>query len=164
MAVNIKLVERLWLRGDLARSIAKQAGCSVPYVSQVVRKLGLPKRAGRKPGRAIPDCDKFRELWVNGIPTDVIAQIYGCTYPTVTRLAKEYGYPERSKAKRRQRVNGAIITPEPDQEPEVSIAGVAGELIASKGEYAKLAAIADRHGWTLTYAQQRYHRARSDNG
>lgn len=163
MAVNQELIRRLWLQGVGRKEVARQVGCSPSYAGKIVKDLGLPSRREHA-HPLVPDSPEFRKMWDDRVPQSVIAEKYNCTEPTVARLAKKYGYPERQKP-RRKRVDGAIITPPIKTEPDTpNIAGEVGELVATEGNYSKLAAIAKRKGWTLTYAQQRYHRAMSDHG
>ena len=92
MSVDKDHIERLIRGGKLyVKEIAEAAGCTQGNITYHARRLGIHAKSRLKRQGSV-DRDRIVELISKGgLSTQGIADTAGCSYPTVTRLAREHG-------------------------------------------------------------------------
>lgn len=146
----------LWPKHKSAQKIATATGSSYWLVRPAAKRLGLSKT--RQPF----DEDKLRALWREGLTIRAIATSMGTNINTVDRRAWLLGLPRRGRDWKHSPTTEAQTPPaQPLQQGPQPQLSLSGHLIATKGKWAALMKLADKHGWTSKQAQQKYHAARA---
>lgn len=149
--VDLELLRTRWLEGKTGPVIARELGCSIPYVSAMAKELGLPGRNKRQFTKALPGLE---ELVASGMTVELIADRLGASETTVYRRMEVLGL---------RRPGWADLPEKPEvverREPVIDLSTVTGRLLATKGRWSALAEVAAAQGWTSKQAQQRYHAA-----
>ena len=149
--VDLELLRTRWLEGRTGPEIARELGCSIPYVSATALSLGLPRRSNKPFSHKMPGLEA---LVASGLTVERIAEHFDVAEATVYRRIEVLGLrrpgradlPEKPAAVERR-------------EPEIDLSTVTGRLLATKGRWSALAEVAAAQGWTSKQAQQRYHAA-----
>lgn len=149
--VDFELLRTRWLEGRTGPEIARELGCSIPYVSATAKQLGLPGRNDKPFSKEMPGLEA---LVASGWTVERIAEHFDAAEATVYRRMELLGLrrpgwadlPEKPAAVKRR-------------EPEIDLSTVTGRLLATKGRWSALAEVAAKQGWTSRQAQQRYHAA-----
>ncbi|MEJ6397027.1 hypothetical protein [Yoonia sp. 208BN28-4] len=128
---------------------------------------GTTKAVRKAPMGKIADLRKFRRLWDANLSTSEIADQLGVQDSVVRATARRHGFPARDtlaigKATRARnmelaRKRQAARAKEAAKRP----ATLTEKLVATRGNYDKLRALAKRHDWTHATMMQRYHAARA---
>lgn len=150
--------------GKSVEQMAVQAGCNPFTIRKVINRLGLP--VARRPNNKKPVDERLlRRLWADEVPVARIGQIMNLSETSVRNAAASLGLVPYLR--QRQRPIVRLDQPKDEQKPSkvappvATPVGLIGDLIASKGQWRHLSAIAVKHGLTMTKVQQEYHRARA---
>jgi DNA-binding CsgD family transcriptional regulator len=156
--ISAATLRALVLQGKTETQIAVALGATRDAVRKRLRDLGL--KTERKNATAT-DLNALVQLWEAGLSIAEIARRLKCGDSTVDYHATKLGLSRRGRGRRR--TDDVPVDSPTDAKPASQTAqtGLLGALLATQGKWAPLAAVAQRHGLTMTQAQQRYHRARA---
>jgi hypothetical protein len=152
-----EIIEDMHAKGYSFRQIALRNRWSYRNVRARAKNMGLePNRDARS---RITRAAVF-PLWIKGVPIRDIAEALGVPQSTMGYAIHRLNLPPREMQRGRPPSRPSLDDEPPRVDPPVP-PGIVGELISTKGRWAELAKVAERHGWTSTKAQQEYHRARA---
>jgi DNA-binding CsgD family transcriptional regulator len=151
----VETVERLVRQGKTDAEAAALLGCSVRAVAGCRQRIGIFRANNHNPRRL--QRGDVLPLWLAGASLQQIADEIGCTVATLKRNVDRLDLPSREYVGNRWRLVGAPAQPTAQPAPT----DLTGRLLATKGRWAELAKVADKHGLTMAQVQQRYHKART---
>jgi DNA-binding CsgD family transcriptional regulator len=141
--------------------------------AEIARHLKIGSSTASQRGRLwclTPNCDPNKlepikradvlPLWLEGHTPSEIARRLGVDPKRLHGATRRFNLPARAMVSRGKY---RVIAQEQEAEPEAQPAptDLTGRLLATKGRWAELAKVADKHGLTMAQVQQRYHKART---
>jgi transposase len=152
-----EIIKGMHAEGYSFRQIAMRNGWSYWAVLARAKDMGLERhiesRSRITRAAVLPH-------WIKGLPIRDIAEALGVPQSTLTYAIHRLNLPPREMQRGRPASRPSLDEDTRQPEPPVP-PGIVGELISTKGRWADLAKVAERHGWNSTKAQQEYHRARA---
>jgi len=87
-----EIITKLYGQGLAIKDISSEVGLSVRAISEIIRRLSIPKRQNRKTAEELESSkDKIQELYQNGYSVGKISETLKISYKTVYRLASRMG-------------------------------------------------------------------------
>ena len=157
-AIDINRVEALAAEGMTLWGVAARLGVTECGLRNAVRRSGRQITFGppRSPERDKVDRDQLRKLVAQGQTTRQIANHFNCTMAAIAIACHRHDIPLPAR-----RASAQIAAPPPSPPPPPPAdPSRRGQLVATGGRYAALAAWATRHGTTTPAALAEWHRLR----
>jgi len=156
---NLDTIRQLRAEGVTNDCIAAQFRLSKANLERIVRENNLPRKPAKVGAAKIA---KLRQLWIDGVGPNDIAREVGISRQSVGVIARREGFPERDPMPM-----GGYRMPEPQEpfvapqkDPYADVEGIEGEILRTRGRYAQLALVADRHKMTIREVTFRWHKCR----
>lgn len=133
--------------------------------------VGTKSRRGTKPRLA--DDLNFRRMWSSGTPMAEIATSADLSAQSVARLAKSYGYPNRTAAQELlgdMPAHPAVDDPVRDQAPEPKVEAQThprwpveydAAILKTEGKYSRIANLSQNLGRPINAILARWHQLRA---
>lgn len=165
--INEDELRRLWAEPIPVSEICEKLQCSHAGVTQAARRMGLPPRTYNKRRRAKVTKAQLEPLWSDGASLKAIGSAFGVSPSYVSQLAYSFGLPARKQfsqgGRRRDADEGAADdgpAPPPlpkDRPPGPYSAADDGRILATRGRYQDVAALAKRMKRPSAVILARYH-------
>ena len=156
---NLDTIRQLRAEGVTNDAIAAQFLISKSNLERIVRENDMPRKPAKVGAAKIA---KLRQMWADGVGPNDIANALGISRQSVGVIARREGLPERPGMRkggnRRSKAPAPVSAPQID--PYADVPGVDGEILRTRGRYAQLAAVADRHKMTIREVTYRFHQVR----
>lgn len=156
---NLDAIRQLRVEGVTNDCIAAQFRLSKANLERIVREHDMP----RKPAKVgYAKIAKLRRMWADGVRPNNIASALNISRQSVGVIARREGLPERAGMRkggnRRSKEPAPVSAPLID--PYADVEGIEGEILRTRGRYAQLALVADRHKMSIREVTFRWHQCR----
>ena len=156
---NLDTIRQLRAEGVTNDAIAAQFRLSKANLERIVRENDMPRKPAKVGAAKIA---KLRQLWADGVRANDIASALGISRQSVNVIARRESLPGRAGMRkggnRRSKEPAPVSAPQKD--PYADVEGIEGEILRTRGRYAQLAAVADRHKMTMREVTCRWHNLR----
>lgn len=142
----IDKIRTMRAEGFTNAAIQSALGITKGQLWRAVQSHNMPAKPSRY---TPPDRAEFTRMWESGVSQVKIARHFKIDDKAVPKLASGYGLRSRHADK-----------PKPAAAPVAAPVTLDDRLLATKGRYADLAAIADDEGMTLRAVTCRFHKVR----